>query len=219
MAGKINWRHLTVELFVVFLGVTAGFILNNWRGNLKEHKQERQYLEGFMEDVSNNMESLKESIRSDSLWIGRAEPLINALAEEQFTEDSTFAVLSMLVSFNRFGARTGTWENITNSGNLNLIRDFSLKKQIVDYHVSIETVDFIDDYFFEYFDRTLYDFLMSEYSFTKNEVIHPDLGQSTRFRNVFGVFYSLQNQRFNAYKELMTESDSLFNNLQQILDQ
>lgn len=25
-----NWAKLTLELFVVFAGVTAGFLLNNW---------------------------------------------------------------------------------------------------------------------------------------------------------------------------------------------
>lgn len=29
--NNYNWQKLSLELIVVFLGVTAGFLLNNWR--------------------------------------------------------------------------------------------------------------------------------------------------------------------------------------------
>ena len=31
---KQNWLKLGLELFVVFLGITAGFLLNNWESNV-----------------------------------------------------------------------------------------------------------------------------------------------------------------------------------------
>ena len=40
--------------------------------------------------------------------------------------------------YTKFAAVKGTWEDIINSGNLNLIRDFQLKGDIVKYHMSIE---------------------------------------------------------------------------------
>jgi hypothetical protein len=217
MARNVNWKHLTLELFVVFLGVTAGFILNNWRGNINDRRHEIQYLESFRDDVITNLESLSESIDADSLWKERATPLIRALQEDSFPADSAFGLMSMLSSYTQFQARTGTWEDITNSGNLNLIRDFELKRGVLDYHVQIESVAFIDEYFFEYFDRALNSYIMSQYSFAKNQLINPDVSNTLEFANVATVFYSLQGQRYNAYQELRAESDTLLHSLNQAL--
>ena len=30
-SGKINWKNQAVELFVVFIGISLAFALNNWR--------------------------------------------------------------------------------------------------------------------------------------------------------------------------------------------
>ena len=53
--------------------------------------------------------------------------------------------------------------------------------------------------------------------FVKNQVIDPELSSSVEFGNVFGVYYSLQGQRYNAYMDLLVESDSLLQNLNTIL--
>lgn len=213
MANNVNWKHLTLELFVVFLGVTAGFILNNWRGNINERKQEHQYLQGFMEDIQSNRESLAESIEMDSLWLKRARPLITLMIENKFHADSSNTIMELLSTYTRFGARIGTWEAILNSGNLNLISDFQLKKQIVDYHMSIETVEFIDDYLFDVFDRNLNTYLISEYSFINNQIINLGIGITPEFANIFAVYFSLLQQRYGSYKSIFNESDSLQVNL------
>jgi len=40
--NKTKWSKLILELFVVFLGVTAGFVLNNWRMSKQEYKLEQK---------------------------------------------------------------------------------------------------------------------------------------------------------------------------------
>ena len=65
--NRTNKWHYTLELLVVFIGVTAGFILNNWRENAAEKKLEYKYLNSFYRDVQNNENEIDSLILSSQL--------------------------------------------------------------------------------------------------------------------------------------------------------
>ncbi|MBN2362656.1 hypothetical protein JXL83_00830 [candidate division WOR-3 bacterium] len=72
---------LTLELLVVFLGVTAGFVLNNWRSDFQERQLEKKYIAGFLQDIQFNIEELETQIEKDSTWLERASPLVLSMAD------------------------------------------------------------------------------------------------------------------------------------------
>jgi len=67
-----DWKKLFFELIVVFLGVTAGFLLNNWQLEKQDELLDKKYMNGFLQDVNTNITELKTAIESDSLWLNRA---------------------------------------------------------------------------------------------------------------------------------------------------
>ncbi len=69
-----DWKKLFFELIVVFLGVKAGFLLNNWQLEKQDELLEKKYMNGFLQDVNTNITELKTAIKSDSLWLNRAKP-------------------------------------------------------------------------------------------------------------------------------------------------
>ena len=66
-----EWGKLFFELVVVFLGVTAGFVLNNFRMEQEEKKLEDKYLESFLQDVEFDIPALENAVRTDSVWLAR----------------------------------------------------------------------------------------------------------------------------------------------------
>ena len=83
-----------------------------------------------MQDVTTNITALKTAIESDSLWLNRAKPKLITIQKETITVDSANAVIKQIIFISKVGTQTGTYEDITNSGNLNIISDYILKKQI-----------------------------------------------------------------------------------------
>jgi len=215
MTNNINWRHLVLELFVVFLGVTAGFILNNWRSNIHDIKYEQRYLQGFLQDVEANIEGLEEQVLRDSLWLERSKLLLDLLETSSLSLDSVEAVVGRITEYSKITTITGTWKDIINSGNLNLIRNLELKEEIVSYQVEIENVEFIDDYLFQYYDNYNMPFLVEEFSIVKGSLEDSNKIYGTKFTNIFAIYYALVNQRFGAYKGLLQTSYTL----QEILNQ
>ena len=206
---KQNWLKLGLELFVVFLGITAGFLLNNWEISNQEVKIEQKYLQGFSQDVKNNISELDSAIIRDSIWIVQANEFITIINDGGLPIDSTHAAIAFISHLNTLEINVSTYDDIINSGNLNLIRSFHLKAQIIKYHNVIATSKFMDDYLKEFFNDFLLPFLVAETNIMTIEFNNPEMIKSVRYTNLLGIYYSFINQRITVYKEFLEESQSL----------
>lgn len=204
-----SWEKLSLELVAVFLGVTAGFVLNNYQVEHQERRLEQKYLAGFLQDVGYNTTELENSILADSVWLARAKPLLLLLQASSLPTDSGQTAIHLIASTSSIEFNTGTYTDITNSGNLNLISDFQLKDMLVDYQIGINGVHFIDNYFYQYFSDFVMPFMFREYTVLKNEFQDPQIITSIEFSNVFAGYYSMVQQRKVAYEGLLVKSKAL----------
>ena len=211
-----DWRKLSFELLVVFLGVTAGFLLNNWQMQKKDENLEKQYLNAFLQDVKSNIIEFRKAISADSLWIEQVKPKLLVMKDGSLPIDSANILIKQIIGISKINIQKGTYEDIKNSGNLNLLHNFELKKQIVDYHVEISNLEFIDDYFYNFFNDFVMPFVFAHYNILKEKIIDPRILQSNKFDNAITGYFAMVQQRKKAYDELLQQSYSLQNRLIQI---
>jgi len=204
-----DWKRLFLELLVVFLGVTAGFLLNSWQLERQDEDIANKYMDGFLHDVNANIVGFEEAIAEDSLWLIYTTPSLRSIQNGSVSVDSANVVLKQIVSISSLEFQTSTYEDITNSGKLNIISDYDLKKQIVDYHVTILGVGFIDDYFYDFFNDFSMPFIFSNFSVLNGRLAVPEIRNSIEFANVIAGYYSMVQQRQSAYQKLLDESHAL----------
>jgi len=200
-----EWGKLFFELIVVFLGVTGGFLLNNWRMEQEERVLEEKYLSSFLQDVNYDIPELENAIKTDSIWLAKAKPLLASIVNKNIKIDSAQIIIKMIVTISKVDAHSSTYEEISNSGNLNIISDFELKAQIVNYYLALGGVGFIDDYFHKYFSDFVMPFILTEYSVLTGEFNNENIINTVRFSNVVAGYYSLVQQRIDAYTSLLDD--------------
>jgi len=203
---KNNWGKLGLELLVVFLGVTSGFLLNSWRERQMEEQMEQKYVVSFIKDVSDDIKQLEELCTVDSLWLKRARNNVLALQNHTLTKDSAISMIKEIVKINKVELHEGTYEDITNSGNLNIIRSFELKSQIVDYHIAAKGARFVDDYFYKYFNDFVMPFIISNFNVLSAEFVEDTSYKTIEFSNAFVGYFAMVQQRNSAYKDLLVKS-------------
>jgi hypothetical protein len=93
---KYNWGKLGLELLVVFLGVTSGFLLNSWRERQLEEQMEQKYVISFIKDVSDDIKQLEELCTVDSLWLKQARDKVLALQSHTLKQDSAIGMIKKL---------------------------------------------------------------------------------------------------------------------------
>jgi len=201
-----EWGKLFFELVVVFLGVTGGFLLNNWRIEQDERKFEQKYLESFLQDIKLDIPELEKAVKTDSIWLEQAKPMLTSIVNKNINLDSARVMIKMIVKISRLDANKSTFEEISNSGNLNILTEFELKSQIVKYYLDLGGVEFIDDYFNKYFSDFVMPFILSEYSVLTEEFNNINVINSVRFSNVVAGYYAMVQQRIAVYKSLLHDS-------------
>ncbi len=206
---KYDWKKLFFELIVVFLGVMAAFLLNNWQMERQDNILEQKYLKDFRQDLTDNITMLKESIKTDSSWIIQVKPKLISIQNGTISVDSANTLVKQIVHISRTVFKTGTYKNITNSGKLNIINDFILRKHIVDYYISVSEEKLIDDYFYQYFNDFVMPFIFSNFSILKGKINDPRIIRTNRFANVVAGYYSMIKQRKAANEDLLTKSYEL----------
>jgi hypothetical protein len=138
-----TWLRLGAEAIVVVGSILLALILDEWRVGLGNRELEQQYLQRLRSDLNTNLRSV-ESLRSIGVGrIGVAEAVYPLIARGEWaTTDTATAVLA---SYAASGAWIQLWANDTfeelrSTGRMTLIRDVSLRKELIRYYGDLEDV-------------------------------------------------------------------------------
>ena len=211
---RYDWRKLSLELIVIFLGITAGLLVNDWQLARQDARLEQQYLAGFLQDVSRDIADLEQQNQTDTEWLARVKPGLLAIRNSTLTLDNANAIVKDMVAISRAELSAGTYEAVINSGNLGIIRDYALQKQIVDYQAQLAAIRFVDGYFYEFFGDFVMPFIITNFSVISGNLENPAVITSNRFANIVAGYYAMVQQRQAIYTEALTAAHALQDTLQ-----
>ena len=217
---KINWLYYLAELVVVFIGVTAGFLLNNWRLDNAELKLEQKYLNSFYMDVlldESSLDSLiiREQAKQDTLLAVLKQSVI---IDKPLTEELAQKVVKNMLYLEWFSPSDDTYEDMINSGNLNIISDYRLKEQISSYYNFTSEIKNVEQYFLDHMDNYGLPILYKNYHLYKLEFVNGTSYQSLEFTNMFLGVYALLQQNIKTYKRALAKNRELKKDLEEVLE-
>ncbi len=201
-----NWQKLILELLVVFLGVSGGFVLNNKREEKKSIDLEENYIQGFLNNVDSNIVELENIIASDTVWLKQTNDYISRYQEQKLPIDSVNVIINMIANVSNLDMPTNTYEDIKYSGNLNIIRDYRLKEKIVNYHSAIDGLFYINGYYNSFFSDFILPFVFEKFSFTSGLFFDNSKIVREQFINIAYAAYSVRQTRSDAVSEVLEMS-------------
>lgn len=205
--AKIDWFNHLISLVVVFLGVTAGFILQNKKESSLNRSLEDKYLANFIADVEENISSLHKAILNDSLWISSNSYALNEISNNSLSFDSACQIVKSMLFLDEFKEQSVTYENMINSGNLNLISNYKLKQQIVSYHKRMDDFQMLNTVFKDYVNITFMPFIIKNFDVFKEKFNDPTIHKKIEFRNIFGAYFIYKQQMLDEYKDMVNKSE------------
>ncbi len=138
-----KWTHYFWEFLMLFLAVFCGFLAENQREHMVEHRREKKFVRSLVSDLEADTTRLGNIVRIrnyrviilDSLTQLLNRPDVAAFGRYTYYYNS-FATRSG--SF-RFTPADGTMQQLKNAGNLRLIRDAEVSDSIIAYDVVSRT--------------------------------------------------------------------------------
>ena len=208
---KINWTYYIIELAVVFIGVTAGFLLNNWREDAAENKMEHKYMESFYNEVILDKDNLDSLILHSQLKI---DNLLNIIKQTEvvnklLTEELAQSIVMEIMYLEWLSPANDTYEDIINSGNLNIISDYTLKEKISSYYTFLNEVSNVEKFYTEHMNNYGSPILYKNYHLLRREFINDESYKSLEFTNMYLGVVALLQQNNEKYKEALEKNEEL----------
>ena len=128
---------------MLFLAVFCGFLAENQREHMVEHRREKEYIQSFIEDLQTDTSNLSMELRRGVVARTGLENLISFLNSES-TKDSVAHLYELNTntgSVVKVDFEDRTSSQLKNGGNMRLIRNKTVADSIRGYWGSIKVMD------------------------------------------------------------------------------
>ena len=142
------FKYAVGEIILVVIGILIALQINNWNENQKNRLAEKRYVNDLIEDLKNDslvLNQINIFLESKSASKTKIEPLLQGNKVEIDSID--FHFVNQWAVKNRFTPTNITIEELKNSGNLNIIKDIDLRRQIVSLYNNYSNEVFSEDMF------------------------------------------------------------------------
>lgn len=213
-----QWRDLlankTFDLFIVILGVTIAFQLNNWKISNDQKATERFYKEGLLADINDDIAeitSIMEELHADREKLESYLPVM-----DKYPADSLLTPILAIMSLETFSENDNTYKTLVASTGLNTFSDRELVQKLTEYYGSYTPIrrfeDIYTDVIFE-----INRFLAKSLIYDQRKVVDKAVITAPQTRNLLIVADGQLNTGLEDYQEALENARALKDALEKSL--
>ena len=133
------------EIVLVVIGILIALSLNNWNQKQKEIKTETLSLNNLVSDLGEQVAILDDYIQYESTYTENGINVLKHYAKHKAFKNvgGILSKLNSLTSRRSFNPINATFEELKSTGNIGLIRNEVIKKNIIRYYNELEKLSLI----------------------------------------------------------------------------
>ena len=170
--NSLGVRHYFFEFLMLFLAVFAGFLADNWREKLQEHKREKEFIKSIVEDLkSDTLQSGKILVQLKNTSIS-IDSVLTELSSPEVIENSNnvYRLWTQNLDIKAFVSNDRTIQQLKNSGELRLIRNKAVSDGIMKYDQTVKNYYQQSNFMYnELGDQNIYSLFFDFISLNKNK--------------------------------------------------
>lgn len=129
---KRKWAEYLLEIIVITIGILGAYTLNNWNESKKERQLELKYLASMKADLQEDLLRLEFMSKFRGKTVSSAKELLIFHNEKSDYDPSEFFGHMLNVFYwDEFMPNRNTQEELVSSGHLSLIKNDSVKNQLL----------------------------------------------------------------------------------------
>ena len=140
---KKNWKEYITEFIMLFLAVTLGFFVENYREHYIERQREKEFLQLILHDVDMDLGSIDTNLHYRNIRAEISSDLTRIFQDKSYLKDTgPFYYQSRRMNVRYYFERSDAgFQQLKNAGGLRLIHDQEIIKAIQKYEQLVATVD------------------------------------------------------------------------------
>ena len=201
-----------LEILVVIIGITAAFTLDRWSNANKEDNLEINYLNSLSADLNKDIEDLQLVIDSTNTLLRNVGEVFQFNYSNASVESYKRRHVVSTYLANYFYPQNGTYVSLINSGDIAVIKDFELKKELSDlYNVKYKELERIDQVVKNLVDNMIQPYMINniQFAITRDGIASAAPLKTNEATNMIGSLFNLMSARQAEYQELIDQCESL----------
>lgn len=128
-------KHYLFEFFMLFLAVFCGFLAENFREHIVEHRREVQYMRSLKEDVEKDVAEIETNLPQYNTTLNNIDSIRARFGEiiNDKPTVKTITLISDVLGFPDFVYTDRTIQQLKNAGNMRLIGKSDVADSITQY--------------------------------------------------------------------------------------
>ena len=142
---KNEFKNYVFQFLMVFLGITAGFFVENIRENNVESKKAEEYAGSLYEDLVADTANLHHAINASLLTVQRIDTLLYLLNQEdvsKITGGKFYYYGALSLRYQNFIPNKSTINQLISTGSIQYFKNYSIEKSIADYNQALLNLNY-----------------------------------------------------------------------------
>ena len=124
-----GFGYFLAEIFILILGISASFALNEWRINRQDRKQEKELLQHFKENLAVDSLVISSGLKQLKTQVKHGQKLL--MDNGSLELDSLVAYSVSLLNYVPFNTNDITYQQMKSTGSAGLIKNDTLANQLI----------------------------------------------------------------------------------------
>ena len=140
-----HFKHYLFEFLMLFLAVSAGFLVENMREHYVESQREKIFIKSYLEDLKQDTANINSNTELRNVKIGMLDSLIKLLnsANPNQYGQSLYYFGRRITRSTLFQNNDRTIKQLKNAGALRLIRNQTASNAIMEYDQQIDYISYL----------------------------------------------------------------------------
>jgi hypothetical protein len=140
-----EFKNYIFQFLMVFLGITAGFFVENIRDSYVESKKAEEYAGSLYEDLVADTANLHHAINVSQLTIQRIDTLLSLINQQDISKIAGgklyyYGASSLL--YQNFIPNKSTINQLISTGSIRYFKNYSIEKSIADYNQALLVLNY-----------------------------------------------------------------------------
>ena len=218
---KIDWKSKFIDLLIVIVGITIAFQLNNLNESDKSKTKEKDYLKSFYEENRDNESSLSLALEFALKTKNDIDSLKHILLSKDYEDDRIKGLSASMMALTDFSPSLITMENITASGDFELISNFEHRENLIATYNSYQTTSQLEGILSDYVNQYVTPFFFENVRFSDFTSLKENFIKKSKFENIVIGYDALLTQKLKGYvvnKEKLQKLNQLLTTANTVYD-
>jgi hypothetical protein len=198
---NVDWRSKFIDLLIVIIGISIAFKLNKWNESLKTELEAKEYIENFYNENKENQENLLSAIEFSEFNKKNIDTLKAFLLSKKYSDEKFKSLIASMMSMAKYSPSTTTMQNISASGEFNLIKDLELRESLIITYNTHKITATLETLISDYVNQYVTPFFIENVRFSDLNSLHSDYTKDPVFENIVFGYDILLSQLISGYKQ------------------